>query len=698
MRILLYLKFFIVIVYLQCLTVQSHGITQTFEPQPKVLNMSGMATCCKRHSIAETEWPVLMQCINTTSIQHEQQLRQDGTARIGIVTFATKNIWEYTTYSFGIGQVYAEHHGYMFKHLDENSEGCEAFDSRDSRWNKIKILEQALNGWGKDMDYIMWIDADVAILDMGLRIEDVVAQHPAAHLWSSAEHAGSTTLINSGTLIVRVSTLAKQILKAWWQFGDRSLFSDQEQFDVLYTYCEKRWAAALQRKPYPDTKALDAAGVAHAKALEGVAPFDIHDAVVILPPDALNSDPPAMTQQRPHNQILHLMGEHTAYRKRVFRTGLQELCRFRNYLTDREVNGDIYAKKSAEIPDPNASDEGEAGGGPGRLYDLKKNITEPDPNALKQQLGLHQEKLLQWTLDVYGIEAKEALAKYVTGASQGAYGVGESRHLANSVHHYAHALVTKDGGEKLSDALDLRMQVWQLLKKNVDSRRVADRETPVARRAAVKADWPELLKVTAEAGQQLVANAELPLSTRHEIAADVVKLLNEILTVCHKAQQPAVLHMVAHMQSESAMLYLQEERRHDSLVHFHKSLQLYRELSSNSGIHILVQPLVSLSNVLCTMGHHSQAFPLFDEAIRIAESVLGLRHYSLANHYLNYGIAKMDSGAATEGLVLLRKVLYLCEINNSGLTFGGIRTVNVDICRRAFQHMQSALIAEITKP
>ena len=29
--------------------------------------------------------------------------------------------------------------------------------------------------------------------------------------------------------------------------------------------------------------------------------------IAILPPDALNSDPPAMTQQRPFNQVLHLM-------------------------------------------------------------------------------------------------------------------------------------------------------------------------------------------------------------------------------------------------------------------------------------------------------------------------------------------------------------------------------------------------------
>lgn len=54
------------------------------------------------------------------------------------------------------------------------------------------------------------------------------------------------------------------------------MFSDQEQFDMLYK-AELDSDSTLREK------------------------------VVILQPDALNSDPPAMTQQKEHNQVLHLM-------------------------------------------------------------------------------------------------------------------------------------------------------------------------------------------------------------------------------------------------------------------------------------------------------------------------------------------------------------------------------------------------------
>ncbi len=76
--------------------------------------------------------------------------------------------------------------------------------------------------------------------------------------------------------MVRNSEYARSFLSRWWSFADRVLFSDQEQFDLLYK-------AELSRDPA------------------------LRDKVVILEPDALNSDPPAMTQQKAHNQVLHLM-------------------------------------------------------------------------------------------------------------------------------------------------------------------------------------------------------------------------------------------------------------------------------------------------------------------------------------------------------------------------------------------------------
>ena len=70
------------------------------------------------------------------------------------------------------------------------------------------------------------------------------------------EHAGSSTLVNSGSILIKNSVWARAFLSEWslrtyirtlirmyvyqvvynvrWTFKDRKLFSDQEVFDLLY--------------------------------------------------------------------------------------------------------------------------------------------------------------------------------------------------------------------------------------------------------------------------------------------------------------------------------------------------------------------------------------------------------------------------------------------------------------------------------
>ena len=84
--------------------------------------------------------------------------------------------------------------------------------------------------------------------------------------------------------------------------------------------------------------------------------------IIILPPHTLNSDPPAMTRQNNGSKVLHLMGEHTAYRKKVFSHGFSQLCEYSN---PRLVDG----------------------GG-------------QDTKVFPHQLGMTQNNLLNWTLEV----------------------------------------------------------------------------------------------------------------------------------------------------------------------------------------------------------------------------------------------------------------------------------------------------------
>ena len=249
-------------------------ITTIPREQPDILNVNFVHQCCPLIKDAVA----LMKCANMSSHENYNSVIHGIMSDIGpklgvgLVTYATKDIWDYTAYSLAAMEAYAEHNGYIMLHLDPGSSN---YEPKDARWNKVKILEEAIHpetGWARDLDYVAWVDADIIFLDMGLRLEQVAAANPKAHIIVSAEHAGSSTLINSGTVLVRNSNWARKFLAQWWNFADRRLHSDQEQFDLLYE--ADRYTKDLEKY------------------------------ISILPPDALNSDPPAMTRQKPHNQVL----------------------------------------------------------------------------------------------------------------------------------------------------------------------------------------------------------------------------------------------------------------------------------------------------------------------------------------------------------------------------------------------------------
>jgi hypothetical protein len=105
----------------------------------------------------------------------------------------------------------------------------------------VKILEEALDsvtGWAKEASFIVWVDADLAILDLGMRIELIGQQQQLSSsevdLIMSEDLNGASTLANSGYILVRNTPWAKKFLSQWWSFGDRSRMSDQSALTMMF--------------------------------------------------------------------------------------------------------------------------------------------------------------------------------------------------------------------------------------------------------------------------------------------------------------------------------------------------------------------------------------------------------------------------------------------------------------------------------
>lgn len=149
-------------------------------------------------------------------------------------------------------------------------------------------------------------DADAIVLDFEFAPEELLRLHPQADVLASADVRMG--LINTGVVLVRNTEWSRRFLSQWWYGPEASGDSayqqqlqwrsqcDQDAFDRLYAYLLNRPASGtVPSEPRVSAK------------------------VKVLDMDAMNSRPPAMLHQQPHNPVLHLMGETTAMRERAFR-------------------------------------------------------------------------------------------------------------------------------------------------------------------------------------------------------------------------------------------------------------------------------------------------------------------------------------------------------------------------------------------
>jgi len=142
---------------LACIVVPSiQQIAKDVRLQPWPIKVGSIVgKCCNEHN-ASVSASLLVDCISP--------LRQANNKRnVALVSYAhpfigqhgIADITSFSAYQEAITQAYAEHNGYSYRVMDEKSGSN--YDPDDARWNKVKIISEALNGWASHVEYICWI-------------------------------------------------------------------------------------------------------------------------------------------------------------------------------------------------------------------------------------------------------------------------------------------------------------------------------------------------------------------------------------------------------------------------------------------------------------------------------------------------------------------------------------------------------------
>ena len=177
--------------------------------------------CCalRGSSIETTDHAALMECANRTAthffggvddlwtISSKEKHKVSPAKRFAIISYANNQISDYASYAALLNAIWARSHGYLFALADSRHA---AYEFRDARWNKVKIVERALSSalsskqirieldhhttsnpgtesatyhdgiageseaWGHGADYVLWLDSDLVVLDFALDLEAVL--------------------------------------------------------------------------------------------------------------------------------------------------------------------------------------------------------------------------------------------------------------------------------------------------------------------------------------------------------------------------------------------------------------------------------------------------------------------------------------------------------------------------------------------
>ena len=212
-----------------------------------------------------------------------------------LITSSTRNILSYSSYSLFINGVFSVLHDIGYKIYDEDAYKQKEKLDEDSRWNKVKYLmdEVRKNLHSSTVEWIAWVDADLAIIDFNFNITSLISNYSDAEVIMSRDKATAPFVANSGFIIVKVSHWSLNFLELWWDTYSRETCCDQNALTWLY-----------QRN----------------------LPNNVSTYLVLLDADAINTNFPARENHHVGCPVLHLAGLSSVYRTLVLSHGFSQLC------------------------------------------------------------------------------------------------------------------------------------------------------------------------------------------------------------------------------------------------------------------------------------------------------------------------------------------------------------------------------------
>lgn len=611
----------------------------------RVLTISN--NCCEL--LLSNDVKSLKSCVISTTLKHNSNIlpihapylvRKHGPKLlISFITRASPEIDEYASYSLLSNVLYMKLHDYGYI-IEENIDNNSKFKDDYEYYRKLAPIIESLIDTNtsyptvaNQCDYLIWIDADVVILDINFKIENIIDKFPKANIIMSAD---VSAIANTGFIIIKNNKWSLNFLHNWYNQRLKNKYvSDQNGFEIVYN------------RFYNTSR----------------------DKIVILPPDAINSDAPPMSRQRDHNQILHLASEHNYLRQSIFYKAATEMCKYekkatkqlgidRNYIlsTTRSVYHDILMQKLLSIVENlDLESDGFSAVDTNHNFDERRcKIPSVESFAELRQVV---SKYCYATVTVFnGSETAETLKlrKFVFSLT---------KFLLENINDILNGANTLTATDR---AQDMVADILENEFSSPDQRYCYDQDnadihcqTRLLRQYFMK-NLPEYLKFGCELALDYLLAIPLYNTNMidHNVPTDninekinigkyILDNINKLLEIVDKSQQHLVVDMKASITSQLGELLLLLHSYDQGMDYLKSSLQLYDQLGlslesdsnsiSGGDLRNFFATAALYAKALCGLGNYESGINLLEKVVLLESNHVGSMHVNIAVKYQRLG-------------------------------------------------------------
>lgn len=511
----------------------------------------------------------------------------------------------YSTYGFAINEYYARANGYLYI-VNQTV----ADDDRYFNWNSISQIRNALQTWGKNMDYIVYTTFESVFTNFDFRIEQFMVKSKKTNVVFLAGGAMTGAKISSDFIIVRNNIWTMDFLDDLWTTREHNQFSEIQVFEELYKLYEE----------------------------------DLKDHIMIISNNVFRNDYPAMSKYRSNHHMLSFPLEVAEYKRNVYEEIFEMLCSFERKAQPFGVNVNLLS------------------------YPLQRSVTREmlKMHSVETYRAIWDDKMAEYSAKAIRGENTPTdtdRLSTITVYLSNTISLFDPEYEAVPVSNDSLEPIDGELTEAHNESIKILSKTFKQMFINLKKYRSNLSDTPQKALEYMKLDpqYPNMLKAVLRLGQEYMSHLkkspkELKILT--EILRDI---LEDLVTINNKDVETQ--ESLVYMNVDLGMDHMAHKRYQQALADFLSALRVARRVGNYIGDQIVLTPANQAAEAMVMLERYEEAVVLYDTVVPLTKKHNGAEDLTSAYIFIQAAFAYHQYQRHKTAHNLVEKAIEILEMN-----------------------------------